>query len=182
MVRHGETAWSAAGRHTSFTDLPLTPVGRRQARRLRRPLDRHGFALVLSSPRRRALETAELAGLGDRLETDGDLREWEYGEYEGLDIDEIHERDPGWTIWRGVTPGGESPDQVESRARRLLARCERAPGDVLLVGHGHLLRAFVAVALGLGPQGGELFALEPATVGILGWEHARRVVRRWNAD
>lgn len=180
LVRHGETEWSAAGRHTSRTDVPLTAAGRRQAAWLFRPLDRLRFALVLSSPRARARETARLAGFADAI-VDDDLVEWDYGAYEGLTTAEIHALAPGWTVFTHPCPGGERAEQVGARARRVLARVEQSDDPVLLFAHGHLLRVFTAVALGLTPEAGARFALDPATVGVLGSEHGLRALRRWNA-
>ena len=121
VVRHGETEWSASGRHTSHTDLPLTERGRERARALAAVLGGWTFSLVLCSPLRRARETCELAGFGDVAEICDDLHEWDYGEYEGLTTPEIRERDPNWSLWRDGCPGGETPEQVGARADRVLA-------------------------------------------------------------
>ncbi|HKT02549.1 MAG TPA: histidine phosphatase family protein, partial [Rugosimonospora sp.] len=141
LVRHGQTEWSAAGRHTSFTDLPLTAEGERQAKGLAPVLAGRRFAAVLSSPRRRARDTAALAGLVVTA-VDGDLAEWDYGGYEGLTTPEIREQRPGWDLWRDGCPGGESPEQVGQRLDRVLERAAAAldGGDVALVAHGHSLR------------------------------------------
>jgi broad specificity phosphatase PhoE len=179
LVRHGATEWSESGRHTGRTDLPLTEAGRRRAEGLRGALADRSFALVLSSPLRRARDTAHLAGFPD-AEIDEDLREWDYGDYEGITTVQIRERVPGWTIWRGPWPGGERPQQVAERARRVIARCDAAEGDALLFAHGHLLRVLTAVALALGPTEGACFALEVATINRLGHEHEYRTLRRWN--
>jgi broad specificity phosphatase PhoE len=180
LVRHGQTEWSLDGRHTGTTDLPLLEEGRRDAEALRAPLGRRSFALVLSSPLSRARETAELAGLGDRLELDDDLREWNYGEYEGITTPQIRERRPDWDLWRDGCPGGESAADVAARADRVLARAAGAEGDVILVAHGHLLRVVAARWLGLGPEGGALLTLSPATLSVLGFERETHVVRSWN--
>jgi probable phosphoglycerate mutase len=179
LVRHGATEWSTNGRHTGSTDVPLTDDGRRQAAGLFRELDRQPFALVLTSPRSRARETAKLAGFAGAA-VDDDLVEWDYGDYEGLTSAQIHETAPGWTVFTGVSPNGETAEQVEARARRVLDRCRGADGGVLLFAHGHFLRAFTGVVLGFGPRGGAHFALDPGTVSVIGTEHGERALRRWN--
>jgi broad specificity phosphatase PhoE len=181
IVRHGETEWSRSGQHTGRTDIPLTDVGRRQAVKLGQRLRGHPFALVLTSPLSRATETAELAGFGHALPVD-DLMEWDYGDLEGRTTDEIREDLPGWTIWDGPWPGGETADQVGARVDRVLARCldPGVGGDILLFAHGHVLRVLAARWLGLRPRDGAHFALGTATIGILGWERANRVIETWN--
>jgi probable phosphoglycerate mutase len=181
LVRHGETEWSATGRHTSRTDIPLTPAGREQARDLGRLLAGHRYALVLTSPRSRAAETARLAGFPDAI-VDDDLREWEYGAFEGLTTTQIHAELPAWTIWSGPWRDGETAEDVAARADRVIARClDRAvKGDALLFSHGHFLRALAARWVGLGAAGGGHFALGTATIGILGWERTARVIETWN--
>jgi probable phosphoglycerate mutase len=181
LTRHGETEWSRDGRHTSRTDLALTRNGEAAARRLKSKLADHSFSVVLSSPKRRALETARLAGFGHRVEIDDDLLEWDYGEYEGLTTEQIRADRPGWSIWNGPPPGGETADQVGERVRRVILRCETAGGDALLVAHGHVLRVLAAAYLGLLPTEGARFSLDTATVSVLGWEHEERTVRQWNA-
>src|SRR5579871_3396592 len=156
LIRHGETEWSLSGAHTSRTDLPLTHHGRECAEALKPVLSGRDFALVLSSPLRRARETAELAGFQPEL-TD-DLREWDYGRYEGLTTPEIQKRDPEWSIWTGTTPGGETIEQVSARANQVIERATAMDGDVAVFSHGHMLRVFGACWLGLGPQAGRLFA------------------------
>jgi broad specificity phosphatase PhoE len=182
LVRHGQTTWSAAGRHTSITDLPLTDTGEKQARALRPALAGRAFALVLTSPRVRARTTAELAGLTGTV-VDDDLAEWSYGEYEGITSTEIHETAPMWDLWHDGCPGGETPAQVGTRLDRVLARARRAldDGDVALVGHGHSLRVATARWLGLPASGGAFFALDTATVSTLGYEHDNPVITAWNA-
>jgi broad specificity phosphatase PhoE len=181
LVRHGQTEWSQTGRHTSVTDLPLLPEGRDRARALRGILDPAWFALVLSSPRTRALDTARLAGFSEGVEVTEDLVEWDYGEYEGLTSPQIRERTPGWNLWREGCPGGESPAQVSDRVDRLIARAVEADGDVLLFAHGHVLRALAARWLEQDVALGERLALFPATVSRLGTEHAQHVLEFWNA-
>lgn len=183
LVRHGQTEWSESGRHTSFTDLPLLPAGEAAARRLAPVLARQRFALVLTSPMRRARETATLAGFPDAI-VDDDLREWNYGELEGVTSAQIQARGgafANWRIWTGPVPGGETAEQVETRTRRLLARADTAEGGVLFFGHGHALRVLTAVALELDPRDGARFALDPATINVIGTQNGLRALSRWNA-
>jgi probable phosphoglycerate mutase len=180
LVRHGETEWSRAGRHTGRTDIPLTARGVEQSAALRARLGGRRFALVLSSPLQRAWETCRLAGFGDAARRTDDLLEWDYGAYEGRTTPEIRKDVPGWSIWTGGVPAGETVDEVGVRARRLIDEAAAARGDVALFGHGHVLRVLAACWLGLSPREGRLLALEAAAVGVLGYEHATRVVRGWN--
>ncbi|MEV4008095.1 histidine phosphatase family protein [Actinomadura sp. NPDC049753] len=187
LVRHGETEWSRARRHTGRTDLPLTPRGEEQARALRGALAGRTFARTLVSPAERARRTAELAGMPTD-EIDPDLWEWDYGGYEGVSTRAIREERPGWFLWDdGVVPGdaghpGETVEQVGARADAVLARARPllAGGDVALVAHGHVLRVLTARWLGLEPAQGRLFALDTGTVSALGSEHDRPVVSAWN--
>ncbi|WP_410809293.1 histidine phosphatase family protein [Micromonospora sp. 067-2] len=181
LIRHGETTWSASLRHTSYTDLELTPDGERQARLLAAFLADRRFVTVLASPRSRALRTAQLAGLTvDSV--DEDLSEWNYGEYEGRTTVDIHENEPDWNIWTDGCPGGESPAQVGERLDRVLARVTPLldRGTVALVGHAHSLRVLGARWIGLPPSAGGRLRLETATVSALGHEHGRQVILRWN--
>jgi broad specificity phosphatase PhoE len=180
LARHGETEWARLGRHTGRTDIPLTDIGRVQARSLGRRLAGTTFGLVLSSPLSRAADTARLAGYGDVLELDPDLAEWDYGELEGLRTPEIREVHPGWTIWEGPWPGAESIDEVGARTDRVIARARAADSDVLIFAHGHLLRVLAARWLGLPPASGGMFALATATISVLGWERGAPVIERWN--
>ncbi len=187
LVRHGETEWSRARRHTGLTDVPLTARGEEQARALRGALKERRIARTLVSPARRARRTAELAGL-TAAETDPDLWEWDYGGYEGITSAEIREGRPGWFLWDdGVVPGdadhpGETVEQVGARADAVLAEAEPslADGDVVLVAHGHFLRVLTARRLGLEPALGRLFALGTGTLSALGTEHGQPVVSAWN--
>jgi broad specificity phosphatase PhoE len=182
LVRHGQTEWSASGRHTSRSDRALTADGRAGAAALAPLLTVHDFAVVLTSPAVRARDTARLAGFPD-VEAAPDLREWDYGDLEGLTSNEIRERGPewrDWTVWTGSVPGGEAIEEVAARARRVVARADAAGGDVLLFAHGHLLRVLAAVALDLDPHVGAHLALDPATVSIIGSEHDVRALRVWN--
>lgn len=180
LVRHGETDWSAAGRHTGWTDLPLNANGIRQADLLAVRLAGRRFIRVLSSPLARAFETCRIAGLADGAIVTPDLREWNYGDYEGLTSDEIRAERPDWTIWTGGVRGGETIDDVAARVDRVIASAIEAGGDVAIFGHGHCLRILAARWLGLEPAGGALLELSTATLSRLGWERERRVVELWN--
>ncbi len=181
LARHGETAWSKTRRHTGRTDVPLTPKGEQQARALRTILDGHRFERVLSSPLVRASETCRLAGFaGDIVHYDDALQEWDYGDYEGRTTQEIRRDVPGWTIWSGQVPGGESIDEVRSRVDRFLKTVQDRQGDILIFAHGHLLRVLTARYLGLDPACGRLFILSAGSLGILGHEHAMPAVAGWN--
>jgi probable phosphoglycerate mutase len=182
LVRHGETEWSRTHRHTSYTDLPLTPAGERQAEALAPALAGRRFAAVFSSPRQRALRTADLAGLAVTAVDDG-LIEWDYGEYEGLTTQEIRTNRPDWNLWTDGCPGGESPEQVGARLDAVLARVRPLldQGDVALVGHGHALRVLGARWAGLPPSAGRVLRLDTATLSELGFEHEWEVILRWNA-
>ncbi len=180
VVRHGETEWSASGRHTSRTDLPLTVTGREQAAALARLLSGFSFSLVACSPLRRARETRSIAGFEGAAVIDDDLREWDYGDYEGLTTAEIRARDPDWSLWRDGCPGGETPSAVYERADRALARLKRADGDVLVFAHGHILRVLAARWVELSAAHGARFALAAGAIGVLGHERDTQVIERWN--
>jgi probable phosphoglycerate mutase len=180
LVRHGETEWSRSGQHTSRTDLPLLDEGRARAEALARRLAGRRFALVLSSPMTRALETARLAGLTDELEITEDLHELGYGEYEGLTTAGIRVERPGWDLWTDGSPGGEPLADAAARADRINERAENAGGDVALFGHGHFLRIVGARWLGLPPETAASLALSTAALCDLGYERERRVVWLWN--
>jgi probable phosphoglycerate mutase len=181
LIRHGETEWSLSGQHTGVTDIPLTENGRNVARRLSPALAKEHFALVLSSPRQRSLETARIAGFGERVEIDPDLSEWDYGEYEGLTTPQIRERVPGWTVFTHPCPGGETAEQVAARADRVLARAAAAGGDVALFSHGHMGRVLGVRWLGLPPIQGRHFLLGTATLNVLGHERTTPAIAIWNA-
>ena len=180
LVRHGETEWSRDKRHTGRTDIPLTAKGREQALLAGRSLAGRRFALVLVSPLERARETCRLAGFDGPVETDADLVEWDYGEYEGRSTEEIREERPGWDVWADGCPGGESLAAIGARADRAIARVADVQGDVALVAHGHLLRILAARWIGLEPIGGSLLALDTAALCELGHERERRVIHSWN--
>lgn len=180
LARHGETEWSAGGRHTGRTDLPLTEAGRRRAQRLGSRLTERSFTLVLRSPLRRAAETCELAGLGAEARVREELREWDYGEYEGLTTAEIRQRRPGWSLWSDGCPGGETALDVGARAARVIAEVRAAGADVIVFGHGHMLRVLAARWLGLPPEDGALFTLATGALCTLGYERETAVIVRWN--
>jgi probable phosphoglycerate mutase len=181
VVRHGETEWSASGQHTSRTDLPLTAAGRERAAALAGALSEWSFALVLCSPLRRARETCELAGLQDAAVIDDDLREWDYGAYEGLTTPQIWAKDPGWSLWRDGCPGGEAPAQVGERADSVLARLKGAAGDAVAFAHGHILRVLAVRYVGLEVADGARLTLSPGAIGVLGHERQTEVIEGWNA-
>jgi broad specificity phosphatase PhoE len=183
LVRHGETAWTDAGKHTGGkTDIPLTEEGRRQARLLRPRLAGRQFELVLTSPLRRAAETCELVGLGARAEAREDLREWDYGAYDGRRTADIRAEVPGWDRWRDGYPQGETLAQVGSRADRVIDELLGISGDAIVFAHGHLLRVLAARWLQMGPEAGARFGLRTCTVSTLGFERETRVVWLWNDD
>jgi broad specificity phosphatase PhoE len=180
LVRHAETEWSVAGRHTGTTDIPLTEHGREVARALAPRLARFQFARVLVSPLRRARETCELSGLADRAELVADLHEWDYGDYEGLTTPQIREQRPDWNLWRDGCPGGESPRAVGERADRVLGQIEHADGAVALFSHGHMLRVTGARWIEQPPALGGRLALSPGAISVLGFERTTRVLSDWN--
>jgi probable phosphoglycerate mutase len=181
LIRHGETEWSLSGQHTGTTDIPLTENGRRVARLLKPVLAKDAFARVLTSPLQRARETCELAGLGEGAEIERDLMEWNYGEYEGLTSQQIQATRPGWLVFTDGCPGGESPEQVEARVDRVIAKVRAVEGHVALFAHGHVLRALAARWLGLRAADGSHFLLDTATLNILSYYQSVPAVLRWNA-
>jgi broad specificity phosphatase PhoE len=187
LLRHGATEWSASGKHTGRTDVPLSSLGEQQAARVAGLITDRSFALELVSPLRRAQETAQLAGLS-HIDTDANLVEWDYGGYEGLTTAQIRAILPGWSLWRDGVPAhgdgqpGETAADVGERADRVIARVlpVLGRGDVALVSHGHFLRVLAARWLSLPPTGGALLALDTASVSVLGFEHGAHVIRQWN--
>jgi probable phosphoglycerate mutase len=183
IARHGETAWSLSGQHTGLTDLPLTERGERNAIRLGERLRGLQFVRVLTSPLQRARRTCELAGFGATAAVDPDLVEWNYGEYEGRTSAEILAKRPDWQLFRDGCPGGESPQQVIARARRVIDRIREVPGDVLLFSSGHIIRVFAAVWLRLHPSTFSAYLLlGTASLSAVGYDRARTqpVIRLWN--
>jgi len=182
LVRHGETEWSKNGKHTSFSDIPLTLEGERQASALKKELSEWNFKLVLCSPRQRAKRTCELAGLLDRAQITEDLGEWNYGEYEGITTKEIRQKDPTWTVFTSPTPGGETPDQVAERCDSVIKRAKAIQDDVILFAHSHVLRVMIARWLELSPVEGRHFVLQTGTLNILSYEHESTVLISLNAE
>jgi probable phosphoglycerate mutase len=180
LIRHAETAWSAAGRHTGLTDIPLTEDGRAHATTLRQRLEGQHFAAVLVSPLQRARETAALAGLGGQAQVRDDLVEYDYGDYEGITTDEIRRERPGWYLWRDGVPGGEQPDDVGARADRIIAEALAAGGDVALIAHGHVLRTVGARWIEQPASFAGRLALGTGALCRLGLEREVRVIRAWN--
>lgn len=180
LVRHGETLWSRSGKHTGRTDIPLTETGQSQSRHVGDTLGGRRFALVLASPLQRAAETCRLAGLADVAVLRDELMEWDYGAYEGRTTAEIREEVPGWSLWRDGVPGGETAADVGRRVDAVIVDVRAVDGDVALFAHGHLLRVLAARWVGLPPTEGRLFALDPATISILGHERETPVIRGWN--
>jgi len=180
LVRHGETEWSRTGRHTGRTDIPLTAEGGLRAQAIGRAVQSHKLA-VWTSPLARARETCGLAGFGDSAKVDEDLREWDYGIYEGLTTLEIRRETPDWSVWLSPIINGESLEQVADRARRVIGRVAAAGDeDAALFGHGHILRILAACWIGLPPVTGRLLALDTASISVLGYERRTRVLRQWN--
>jgi probable phosphoglycerate mutase len=178
LIRHGETEWSRTGRHTGRTDISLTEEGKRRGEALGRALC--GLKLsVRTSPLERARETCRLAGF-DASEIDPDLREWDYGIYEGRTTREIREDTANWSVWLSPIVNGESLEQVAARARDVIRRVTAIDGDVGLFAHGHILRILAACWIGLPPVNGRFLALDTASVSVLGYERETRVIRRWN--
>jgi probable phosphoglycerate mutase len=182
LVRHGETEWSLSGQHTGITDIPLTEKGREVAKLFEPFFAKINFSLVLTSPMGRARTTCELAGLGKQAKIDPDLKEWNYGEYEGLTTKEIQERSPDWILFRDGCPGGERPEEMKTRVDRLMAKIRSVDGSVALFAHGHVLRVLVARWVGLPVEAGAHFMLDTATLSVLSYYREIPAVKRWNAE
>lgn len=183
LVRHGETEWSASGKHTSRTDVALTEKGRERAVELGSFLAETEFCAVFRSPMARARETCEIAGFGARAVVEDDLCEWNYGVYEGRTTREIQGEIPGWSVWKDPIVGGESLEQVGERADRMIAKAVASAStscNVALFGHAHILRILAARWVGLPPSGGAILALSTGSVSVLGWERETRVIQLWN--
>jgi broad specificity phosphatase PhoE len=180
LARHGETEWSLSKQHTGSTDIPLTPNGEEQARALGSRLRGVEFTRVISSPLQRARHTAELAGLGDRVEIDEDFVEVDYGEYEGITTAEIRETRPDWELWRDGSPGGETPAKVGARADRVVERIGRGDGRTVVFGHGHMSRALSARWLGFPVEAARNLVLQTATLSVIGVEHGHPAIVLWN--
>jgi len=180
LIRHGETEWSLSGAHTSRTDIPLTARGEERATRIRDYLAHRKFSLVLTSPMQRARETCRLAGYGEVAQIEENLREWDYGIYEGRTTAEIRKEQPDWSIWDAVPPQGEPVEHVAVRAQQVIDRAAKAGGDVALFAHAHVLRILAVTWVGLPPRAGSLFALGTGSVSTLGYERETRVISTWN--
>jgi probable phosphoglycerate mutase len=180
LIRHGETAWTLSGRHTGRTDIPLTPRGVEQAELLARRISDKPFGLVLTSPLSRARETCRLAGHLEGAHEEPNLMEWDYGDFEGRTTPDIQKEVPGWSIWNGPVPGGETAEEVGARADRVIARALEADANVALFAHGHLLRVLAARWLRLPAAAGRYFALDTASLSRLGYERDLPVIRSWN--
>ena len=180
LIRHGETEWSLSGAHTSRTDIPLTERGKERAAKIRDYLAQRKFSLVLTSPLLRARETCRIAGYADVAQIEENLREWDYGIFEGRTTADIRKDQPDWSIWDSPVPEGEPVEHVAARAQKVIDRALQAGGDVALFAHAHILRILAATWLGLEPRGGRLFALGTGSVSTLGFERETRVISTWN--
>ncbi len=184
LIRHGETEWAISGQHTGTTDIPLTDRGRERAQGIRDYLQHRAFKKVFVSPLGRARETCTIAGYGDEAIVDPNLIEWNYGDFEGKTTPDIREQYPGWLIWNGPVPNGETVEQVGVRTASVIARSLTELGEeggaVALFAHGHVLRILTARWLGLAPDNGRLFALGTGSVSVLGLEREQHVIQSWN--
>lgn len=180
LIRHGETEWSASGKHTSRSDVPLTARGQRSAKAIGQYLAGQEFSLVLTSPRQRAQETCRIAGYSSHAIVDNNLAEWDYGNYEGRTTAEIRSQEAGWSIWSAAVPSGELIEQVAERAESIILRSEGVGGRIALFSHAHFLRILAATWTGLPARSGSLFALGTGSVSILGSERENRVIQMWN--
>lgn len=180
LVRHGETEWSLSGAHTGRTDIPLTENGKKQAEALKPLLAKQSFDLVLSSPLGRAKETCKLAGLADKMKEDSNLYEWDYGEFEGKKTADIRKTDPTWSIWTTPIKEGETLEQVEKRAAKIIDKCLEHKGRIALFAHGHILRILGAYWSAKKASFGAHLALSTASVSKLGYERENQVISAWN--
>jgi probable phosphoglycerate mutase len=180
LFRHGETAWSLSGAHTSRTDIPLTERGKERARKIHDYLQGRTFSLVLTSPMQRARETCRIAGYGDVAQIDDDLNEWNYGVYEGRTTKDIQKEIPGWSVWTNPMIDGETIEQVAERANRVIARAAANGGQVALFAHGHILRILAACWIQSPPVMGSRLALGTGSISVVGHEHTTRVITMWN--
>jgi broad specificity phosphatase PhoE len=178
LIRHGETEWSRSGQHTGRTDLPLTEIGRNEARAITTAVADFDFSHARWSGLAKAWETAELLGLSPVR--DDDLLEWDYGQYEGITTAETRQTIPDWSVWTHEIFGGESVDEVGDRADQVIGRLSQLDGPVAVIAHGHFLRVFAARWLDLDAREGRRFVLNTSTLSLLGWERENRVIRRWN--
>jgi probable phosphoglycerate mutase len=183
LARHGDTAWTDSRQHTGRTDISLNKRGEEHARQLGERLRGFSFVRVFTSPLQRASKTCEIAGFGAAAEVDTDLLEWDYGDLEGMHTSDILKRQPGWELYRDGCPGGESADDVATRADRFIKQVHGISGDILAFSSGHIIRMIAARWTGLAPIAGRVFFCRPASVGVLGFEHDSReepIIRLWN--
>ena len=180
LIRHGETEWSVTGQHSGRNDLPLTPTGEREAEQAGRILGGREFNLVLCSPLQRAAKTCQIAGYASVARIEPCIQEWDYGDCTGMTVRQIRELFPGWNVWDGPVPNGETIEDVAARAKAAVARVRQVPGRVAIFSHGHFLRVFVTQWLGLPPQAGRHFALETGSVCVLGKDAEVPAIRKWN--
>jgi len=180
LVRHGETEWSKAGKHTGRTDIPLTEVGEAAARRLADRLAGVEYAAVWTSPSLRARTTCTLAGFGKAAVVKDDLAEWDYGDYEGITTKEIRESRPSWFLFRDGCPNGEAAADVGARADRIIAGLRERHDNLLVFSSSHFLRVLAARWIGLPPEGGASFVLDTASISVVTYERDTPVIRRWN--
>jgi probable phosphoglycerate mutase len=180
LVRHGETDWSAAGKHTGRTDLPLNSTGQLAAKELGERLAGEQFDLVLTSPMKRARDTCELAGFGGGALVAGDLSEWDYGRYEGVTTEEIRSGRPGWNLFTDGCPEGEMPAEIGERADRIIRQIRATEGRAIVFAHGHILRVVAARWCGWPVAAGAGLALSTASVSVLGWDRETPAIKRWN--
>jgi probable phosphoglycerate mutase len=178
LIRHGATEWSEKGRHTGVTDLSLTELGKSQAEKLNQRLKKEKFSKVFCSPLKRAVETCRICGLDPTISQD--LKEWNYGEYEGLTTDQICEKNPGWNLFDQGAPGGESVEQIGARAHHFLHQVHSLEGKIALISSAHFMRVFASLWVEDSPAFGKALFLNTASISILGFERIERVIIRWN--
>ena len=181
LLRHGATEWSRNGRHTGSSDIPLLPEGEEEAKALAPRLRGQSFAQVWVSPLQRARRTCELAGLGAQADVHPDLREWDYGDYEGITTKEIRQTVPAWSVWSHGCPGGEDAAAVTARCQRVIDQLLTIEGDVALFAHGHILRSLAGTWMEQGACGGKHLILGTGTYSVLGFERENRALKHWNA-
>jgi len=183
LVRHGDTEWTVARKHTGRTDIPLNAMGEKRAAQLGERLRGFSFTHVYTSPLQRASKTCELAGFGAKAEVDRDLVEWDYGRFEGMLTADIVKERPNWELFRDGCPGGESPGDVAARADRFVAKAQKSTGNVVAFSSGHTIRMITARWLKMSPETARVFFCRPASIGVLGFEHDRRdepVLQLWD--
>lgn len=180
LCRHGETEWSLSGKHTSYTDIPLTEKGIEQAKELGFKIRALSFDKVYSSPMQRAKATCELAGLGTTIVIEPKAVEWNYGAYEGKTTPEIWEKDPEWNLFRDGAPKGEKPSDVGKRADILIHKWISEDKNIVLFSHAHFLRVVASRWIGLEPAAAKLFGLSVASLSVLSFERNQRIIQTWN--